>query len=160
MFLGFLLFLRSGGFKVSLHDWLALTEGLHQGLHGQSFQGFYILCRTLLVKTESDLDKFDGMFYQYFKTVDSAKISQELKELSADPETAAKAFAAGTDLGTDAKAGHSGAPDPGKAISRSFVPGERTAGRERYRAVLHAGKGGGGTSAAGIREAGTDHEGL
>ena len=93
MFLGFLLFLRSGGFKVSLHDWLALTEGLHQGLHGQSFHGFYILCRTLLVKTESDLDKFDGMFYQYFKTVDSAKISQELKELSEDPETAAKTFA-------------------------------------------------------------------
>ena len=93
MFLGFLLFLRSGGIKVSLHDWLALTEGLHQGLHGQSFQGFYILCRTLLVKTESDLDKFDGMFYQYFKTVDSAKISQELKELSEDPETAAKTFA-------------------------------------------------------------------
>lgn len=93
MFLGFLLFLRSGGIKVSLHDWLALTEGLHQGLHGQSFHGFYILCRTLLVKTESDLDKFDGMFYQYFKTVDSAKISQELKELSEDPETAAKTFA-------------------------------------------------------------------
>ena len=62
MFLGFLLFLRSGGLKVTLHDWMSLIEGLHQGLHGQSFHGFYILCRTLLVKTESDLDKFDEMF--------------------------------------------------------------------------------------------------
>ena len=92
MFLGFLLFLRSGGLKVTLHDWLALTEGLHQGLHGQSFHGFYILCRTLLVKTESDLDKFDGMFYQYFKSVDPAKISQAIRELSEEPETAAKVF--------------------------------------------------------------------
>ena len=92
MFLGFLLFLRRGGLKVTLHDWLALTEGLHQGLHGQSFHGFYILCRTLLVKTESDLDKFDGMFYQYFKSVDPAKISQAIKELSEEPETAAKVF--------------------------------------------------------------------
>ena len=27
MFLEFLLFLRAGGFKVSMHDWLALMEG-------------------------------------------------------------------------------------------------------------------------------------
>ena len=31
MFLGFLLFLRAGGFKVSMHDWLALMEGLQSG---------------------------------------------------------------------------------------------------------------------------------
>lgn len=93
MFLGFLLFLRNGGLKVSLHDWMALMEGLHKGFHQQSFHGFYILCRTLLVKTESDLDRFDAMFAQYFKTVDSAKLTQELKELSEDPETAAKVFA-------------------------------------------------------------------
>lgn len=77
MFLGFLLFLRSGGLKVTLHDWMSLIEGLHQGLHGQSFHGFYILCRTLLVKTESDLDKFDEMFHRYFEAVDPVKISQE-----------------------------------------------------------------------------------
>lgn len=76
MFLGFLLFLRSGGLKVTLHDWMSLIEGLHQGLHGQSFHGFYILCRTLLVKTESDLDKFDEMFHRYFEAVDPVKISR------------------------------------------------------------------------------------
>ncbi len=93
MFLGFLLFLRSGGLKVTLHDWMSLIEGLHQGLHGQSFHGFYILCRTLLVKTESDLDKFDEMFHRYFKTVDPVKISQEIRELAAQPDVAAKVFA-------------------------------------------------------------------
>ena len=40
MFLGFLVFLRRGGIKVSLHDWLSLMEGLSMGLHGQSFRGF------------------------------------------------------------------------------------------------------------------------
>lgn len=63
---------------MTLHDWMSLIEGLHQGLHGQSFHGFYILCRTLLVKTESDLDKFDEMFHRYFETVDPVKISQEI----------------------------------------------------------------------------------
>ena len=90
MFLGFLLFLRSGGLKVTLHDWMSLIEGLHQGLHGQSFHGFYILCRMLLVKTESDLDKFDEMFHRYFKTVDPVKISQEIRELTAQPDVAAR----------------------------------------------------------------------
>ena len=66
MFLGFLLFLRAGGFKVSMHDWLALMEGLQSGLHGQSMRGFYILCRALLVKSESDLDKFEDLLYRYF----------------------------------------------------------------------------------------------
>ena len=93
MFLGFLLFLRSGGLKVTLHDWMSFIEGLHQGLHGQSFHGFYILCRTLLVKTESDLDKFDEMFHRYFEAVDSVKISQEIRELAAHPVVAAKVFA-------------------------------------------------------------------
>ena len=93
MFLGFLLFLRSGGLKVTLHDWMSLIEGLHQGLHGQSFHGFYILCRTLLVKTESDLDKFDEMFHRYFEAVDPVKILQEIRELAAQPDVAAKVFA-------------------------------------------------------------------
>lgn len=68
---------------MTLHDWMSLIEGLHQGLHGQSFHGFYILCRTLLVKTESDLDKFDEMFHRYFEAVDPVKISQEIRELAA-----------------------------------------------------------------------------
>ena len=40
MFTGFLIFLRKGGIKVSMHDWLSLMEGLSMGLHGQSMRGF------------------------------------------------------------------------------------------------------------------------
>lgn len=86
MFLEFLLFLRAGGFKVSMHDWLALMEGLQSGLHGQSMRGFYILCRALLVKSESDLDKFEDLFYRYFRNVDLQKLQAEIAELQTRPE--------------------------------------------------------------------------
>ena len=32
MFLDFMLFLRAGGLKVSLNDWLSLMEGMHLSL--------------------------------------------------------------------------------------------------------------------------------
>ena len=93
MFLGFLLFLRAGGFKVSMHDWLALMEGLQAGLHGQSMRGFYILCRALLVKSESDLDKFEDLFYRYFRNVDPQKLRAEIAGLKELPELVERAFA-------------------------------------------------------------------
>ena len=93
MFLGFLLFLRAGGFKVSMHDWLALMEGLQAGLHGQSMRGFYILCRALLVKSESDLDKFEDLFYRYFRNAGSEKLQAEIAEIQARPELVERAFA-------------------------------------------------------------------
>lgn len=93
MFLDFLLFLRAGGMKVSLNDWLALMEGMHLGLHGQTLRGFYILCRSLLVKKETDLDKFEEMFYQYFKNVTSEELRKEMERLLHHPEAAEKVFA-------------------------------------------------------------------
>lgn len=92
MFLNFLLFLRKGGLKVSLHDWLSLIEGLHMGLHCQTLDGFFILSRALLVKTESDLDKYEEMFWRYFKNVSSEKLREELETLQQDPEEAEKVF--------------------------------------------------------------------
>ncbi len=92
MFLNFLMFLRSGGLKVSMHDWLSLTEGLYMGLHGQTLDGFFILSRALLVKTESDLDKYEELFYRYFKNVSSEKLKKEMDELLQQPETAREVF--------------------------------------------------------------------
>ena len=77
MFLDFLLFLRAGGFKVSMSEWLSLIEGMSMGLHGQSIRGYFILCRTLLVKSETDLDKFEELFYQFFKDVTSDELKAE-----------------------------------------------------------------------------------
>lgn len=88
MFLDFLLFLRAGGIKVSLHDWLSLIEGLHMGLHGQTLEGFYILSRTLLVKKETDLDRFEELFNQYFKNITSEELRKKLEEILNRPQTA------------------------------------------------------------------------
>lgn len=92
MFLNFLLFLRAGGLKVSLNDWLDLIEGLHQGLHGQTLKGFFILSRALVVKTETDLDKYEELFYQFFKNVSSEKLRKEMEEMLHHPETAQEIF--------------------------------------------------------------------
>ena len=92
MFLNFLLFLRAGGLKVSLNDWLDLIEGLHQGLHGQTLRGFFILSRALVVKTETDLDKYEELFYQFFKNVSSEKLRKEMEDMLHHPETAQEIF--------------------------------------------------------------------
>ena len=92
MFLNFLVFLRSGGLKVSLHDWLSLTEGLYMGLHGQTLDGFFVLSRALLVKSESDLDKYEELFYRYFKNVSSEKLKKEMEDLLQQPDTAREVF--------------------------------------------------------------------
>lgn len=93
MFLGFLVFLRRCGIKVSLHDWLSLMEGLSMGLHGQSFRGFYVLSRALLVKTESDLDKYEELFCRYFRNVDSDAFKEEISVIKEQPELVKNALA-------------------------------------------------------------------
>lgn len=93
MFLGFLVFLRRSGIKVSLHDWLSLMEGLSMGLHGQSFRGFYVLSRALLVKTESDLDKYEELFCRYFRNVDSDAFKEEISVIKEQPELVKNALA-------------------------------------------------------------------
>ncbi len=93
MFLGFLLYLREGGFKTSLKDWMSLVEGLSMGLHGQSLHGFYILSRALLVKTETDLDKYEELFDRYFGFVSSARLSEEIAKLPSDMQRAEHLFA-------------------------------------------------------------------
>lgn len=93
MFLDFLLFLRAGGMKISLKDWLALIEGMSKGLHGQTLKGFFLMSRALLVKTETDLDKYEELFYKYFKDVSSEQLQQEMTELLADEQRAQHVFA-------------------------------------------------------------------
>ena len=36
---------------------------------GLALTGFYDLCRAVLVKTEAEYDKFDGLFLEYFKGI-------------------------------------------------------------------------------------------
>ena len=66
MFVGFFYLLRQRGFGISLNEWMTLMEGLLLGLHRSTLTGFYDLCRAVLVKSESDYDKFDAAFLEYF----------------------------------------------------------------------------------------------
>lgn len=87
MFTSFFYLLRARGLKVSLNEWMSLIEALDKGLHGSSFTGFYYLCRSVLVKSEADFDKFDGAFLEFFKDMEfDGEIPQELLDWLENPK--------------------------------------------------------------------------
>ena len=69
MFLEFFYLLRAKGLDVSINEWMLLVEALDKGLAESSLTGFYNLCRSILIKTEADYDKFDAVFAEYFKGI-------------------------------------------------------------------------------------------
>lgn len=77
MFINFFYLLRARGLKVSLNEWMALMDALEQGLGQSSLSAFYYLCRAVLIKSESDYDKFDMAFAEFFKGV---KTPEEIPE--------------------------------------------------------------------------------
>lgn len=66
LFLGFFYALREHGVPVSTHDWLTLLDALAQGVHGDSFDGFYQVARCVLVTNEAHYDAFDLAFGETF----------------------------------------------------------------------------------------------
>ncbi len=68
MFTEFFYQLRKNGLQVSLGEWLTLQEALTKGLHESSMTAFYYLARMILVKSETDYDKFDMTFEECFRT--------------------------------------------------------------------------------------------
>lgn len=89
MFISFFYFLRAKGLKVSLNEWLALIEALDKGLCNASLMQFYHLCRSILVKSETEYDKFDLAFAEFFKDIKTPDaIPDEIWEwLSKDVKT-------------------------------------------------------------------------
>ena len=71
MFLEFFYLLRARGLKVSINEWMSLIEALDMGLANSSLTGFYHLCRSILIKSESDYDKFDTVFAEYFQGIET-----------------------------------------------------------------------------------------
>jgi len=79
VFITFFYLLRARGLKVSLNEWMILIEALNQGLCSASLIDFYHLCRSVLVKSEADYDKFDLAFAEYFKGIETpADIPDEI----------------------------------------------------------------------------------
>ena len=71
MFTTFYYLLRARGLDVSLKEWLTLLEALDKGLCGPSLMNFYLLCRSILLKSEAEFDRFDMAFAEYFKGVET-----------------------------------------------------------------------------------------
>ncbi|MGN1146005.1 MAG: VWA containing CoxE family protein, partial [Acetatifactor sp.] len=67
MFIDFFHTLRAKGLRVTLGEWLTLQEALDSGLCGSSLTQFYYVARMILVKSETDFDKFDMAFEECFK---------------------------------------------------------------------------------------------
>ncbi len=87
MFEPFFFLLRAKGVPVSLNEWMTLTEALDMGLGKSGLTGFYYLSRSILVKTESNFDKFDAAFLEYFKDMQyTGEIPDELMEWLSHPE--------------------------------------------------------------------------
>lgn len=79
MLIGFFYMLREGGMKTSISELLVLHEAMQRGLSDQNVDDFYFLARTVLVKDEIYLDRFDRIFAAYFKGVEDS-----LKDLMQD----------------------------------------------------------------------------
>ncbi len=90
MFTDFFYFLREKGMDVSLSEWLSLVEVMDRGLCRSSITEFYYISRMILVKTETDFDKFDMIFDEYFKGIHGTydDISEQLKRWLDKPELA------------------------------------------------------------------------
>ncbi|HIN86118.1 MAG TPA: VWA domain-containing protein, partial [Myxococcales bacterium] len=85
--------LRDHGVRVTTHEWLALMEALDKGVVAPNLVHFYYTARALLVKRESDFDRFDQAFIQVFGGIDTSHVdldpimdwlekAQKMKEFS------------------------------------------------------------------------------
>src|SRR5438876_893046 len=67
MFTNFFLELRQAKVPVSIKEYLALMEAMEKHVAEHSVDDFYYLSRSVLVKDERNLDKFDRVFGHVFK---------------------------------------------------------------------------------------------
>ena len=75
MLIDFFLRLKRGGLPVSTKEFLYLLDGLKQHVAGNSLDDLYFLARTSLVKDEKHYDKFDRIFGEYVKGLESAIVA-------------------------------------------------------------------------------------
>ncbi len=90
MFLHFFQSLREAGVPVTLREFLAFLEGVAAGLVTYDTEGFYHLGRTILVKDERHIDRYDRAFAQSFAGLESITASQVLNALDLPADWLAK----------------------------------------------------------------------
>ena len=69
MLIAFFLKLKEGGVPVSIREFLTLLAALEKRVIHGSFEDFYYLARTCLVKDEKYFDRYDRVFAAYFKGI-------------------------------------------------------------------------------------------
>jgi hypothetical protein len=69
MLIDFFFHLRAAKLKVSINELLTLLEAIRRDVIGPSIDEFYYLSRATLVKDETQFDKFDRAFGEYFRGV-------------------------------------------------------------------------------------------
>ncbi len=82
MFANFLMSLKQAGLPVSVTEYLTLMGAMKAGIAEYSVEDFYYLARATLVKDERHLDRYDRVFGQCFKGLESAEgvAARELPE--------------------------------------------------------------------------------
>ena len=71
MFTTFFLELRAAKVPASLREYLTLIEAMREGVAAFDIDDFYFLSRATLVKDERYLDRFDRVFGQCFKGLET-----------------------------------------------------------------------------------------
>lgn len=82
MFLDFFLLLKEEGLPVSIGEYLNLLEALNKRITRFDVEEFYFLSKTVLVKHEQFLDRYDILFGNYFHGVELSDL--EKKEIPND----------------------------------------------------------------------------
>jgi len=78
MLLPFFTALRDARVPVSMKEWLHLMEAMDRGVVDRRIDDFYHLSRAVLVKDEKHYDRFDQVFGQVFKGVESVSAGEDL----------------------------------------------------------------------------------
>ncbi|MGB0958625.1 MAG: vWA domain-containing protein [Halocynthiibacter sp.] len=86
MFLPFFDTLRSTGVPVSLREYLGFLEGMKAGIATYDIEAFYYLARTIMVKDERNIDKFDRAFAQSFKGLENISTEEVLNAVDIPEE--------------------------------------------------------------------------
>src|SRR5471032_793489 len=84
MFLAFFHELKAAGLPVTVREYLTLMEGMDKNLAAQKIEDFYYLSRATLVKDERNLDKFDRVFGQVFKGIETLGEATGAAEIPAE----------------------------------------------------------------------------
>jgi uncharacterized protein len=79
MFLDFFLLLKNDGLPVTINEFLTLLEALDSEIVEYNVDDFYYLSRSVLIKHEQHIDRFDVLFGRYFRGIETIDNEQFMK---------------------------------------------------------------------------------